>query len=177
MEVFTLTQADAVFIIDADAIISAQCPNPFETLPEGMFSVVGLSQRIDPDGRLAWCGNEFEWGKLIKLPGVTPLAANGWRYFNSGMMMVWRTQHESVVNKAFELCHIPNDLGWIEQTPINYACKLLGVQMNYAEERWNYIHPMCLGPMWKTMRAYAAWVYHGAGDPSRISWLKEVDWR
>lgn len=178
MEAFDLTDAGAVFIIDADAIISAECPNPFESLPAGEFSAVGLSRRIDPDGHLQWLGVQHEWrDKLLILPGVEFIDPGDWRYFNSGVMLAWRDQHEAAFRVAFEVCHIPNQMSWIEQTPLQYALKKLGCAVHYADDRWNFIHPMMIGGDWTRMRSTGVWVYHGAGDPSRMNWLGRVDWR
>lgn len=176
LEAFTLCDADSVFIIDADAIISSRCPNPFEILPQETFSVVGLSKRIDPDGQLAWCGNSFEWGMVNELPGIEPLPSDGWHYFNSGMMLAWRSSCMAAMALAHEMCQIPNRCGWIEQTFINWALKKLSTPMHCADETWNFIHPQTLGPTWKDMAATGVYVYHGAGEPDRLQWLSEVKW-
>jgi hypothetical protein len=176
LEPFMLTDADAVFIIDADAVISSRCPNPFAVMPEEQFSVVGLSKRIDPDGQLAWCGNVFEWGMVNALPGIEPVPSDGWSYFNSGMMLAWRTTCMPAMALAHEMCRIPNRCGWIEQTFINWTLKKLSVPMHYADERWNFIHPQTLGPNWRDMNAVGGWVYHGAGEPDRLHWLPETKW-
>jgi len=171
LQVFDLT--------DADAIIRSDCPNPFETLPAGHFSAVGLSPRVDPGGDILSCGNDYEWGLMLALPGVEYLPADGWNYFNSGVMLAYRKQHQAAMDLAYSICRIPNTLGWIDQTPINYACKLLNVDVHWADERWNFIHGCTLGADWMNMHAYqpGAWIYHFAGEPGREGILPVVRWR
>jgi hypothetical protein len=178
LEPFTLTDADAAFIIDCDAIISAAAPNPFETLPQ-MFCAGGMSPRIDPDGQLQWCGVQHEWrDKLLTLPGVDQIDPGDWRYFNSGVMLAYRNQNTEAFKQALEICHIPNQLGWIEQTPLQYALKKLGGQMFWFGESWNFIHPQTLGPDWIDMTKHLSVnVYHGAGEPDRLQWLARCKWR
>lgn len=179
MEAFDVTDADAAFIIDCDTIINGRAPNPFETLPAGAFSAVGMSQRLDPDGHLQWLGTTHEWrDKLNVLPGVEPLDPGDWRYFNSGMMLAYRSEHKAAMDLALSICRIPNQMGWIEQTPIQYALKKLGCVVHYADERWNLIHPMSVWPdSFLEMAKTGAYVYHGAGDPSRLQWLPRVQWQ
>jgi hypothetical protein len=176
LEAFEITGADAVFIIDADAIISSLCPSPFEALPQDKFSVTELSTRIDPDGQLATCGNVFEWDQVNALPGVDPIPSDGWKYFNSGMMYAIREHHQAAMDLAFEMCHVSNRCGWIEQTFINWALKKFAVPMFYAPETWNFIHPQTLGPHWLEMLATGIYCYHGAGEPDRMHWLAECKW-
>jgi hypothetical protein len=178
MEVFSITDADVAFIIDCDAIISSQAPNPFDSLPDNKFSAVGLSPRIDPDGHLQWLGVGHEWtDKLLILPGVEYVPSDGWRYFNSGVMLAYKALHQEAMDLAFKICHIPNQMGWIEQTPIQYALKKLGCPVFYAPEEWNFIHPMTMGSNFLDMKSTGVYVYHGAGDPSRMDWLAKVRWQ
>ena len=179
LEAFDICDADAVFIIDADAIIRSDCPNPFEVLPKGHFSVVGLSPRVDPGGDILSCGNDYEWGLMLALPGVEYMPADGWNYFNSGVMLAYREQHKAAMDLAYSICRIPNALGWIDQTPINYACKRLGVDVHWADERWNFIHGGTLGKDWMTMHAYqpGAWIYHFAGECGREHVLPLIAWK
>jgi hypothetical protein len=177
MQAFQVTDADAVFIIDADAIISAKCPNPFTTF-EPTFMAVGLSRRIDPDGHLAWLGNTHEWrDKLNVLPGVEPIDPGDWKYFNSGVMLAWREACEAAFTEAFRICNIPNQMGWIEQTPIQYGLKKFNVPVQYGGEEWNYIHGYTLGIDWWDMKTHNMWIIHFAGDPARLQWLPIMRWR
>lgn len=177
-EVFSLTDADAAFIIDCDAIINEKAPNPFETLP-AMFCAGGMSPRIDPDGRLQWTGVQHEWrDKLLPiLPESERIDPGDWRYFNSGVMVAYRDQNKEVFDLAHSICKIPNQLGWIEQTPLQYALKKLDVPMHWFDDTWNFIHPMMLGGNWGDMSATGKYVYHGAGDPDRLRWLAAVRWQ
>jgi hypothetical protein len=168
---FAYTTSEAVFIVDADAVISARCPNPFQTLPADLLSVVDLTPRVDPVGAILRHA-EGEWKKVSAQP------LGGWPYFNSGVMLAWREAHEAVFRQAYDLAqrqHPP--LVWAEQTPLNYACQNSKVTLCLIDERWNYMRPQTLGPSWKDLAQHGIWIMHLAGDGQKYQLIPTLDWQ
>lgn len=170
--------AEAIFIVDADAIIRSDCPSPFENWPGGQLGVVGISQRIDPTGSIRECGR-WEWSKMLRLADwIDYVPHDSWRYFNSGIILAFRDKHEEIFDLAMKISRVPNDLGWIEQTPLNYAAKKLRADIHYAAEAWNYISPEGMNSLnGDFSRLMPAWICHFAGCPGRESFMQHIRWR
>lgn len=172
-----LSDADEFFILDADTVISALCPSPFETFsgPE-LIAVQNGSQRFHDLPQIRAC-EAYEWAKLQQEePRLKVVPYYVGYYFNSGMMLVKRAHHKEMFNLIADIVQTDHGLGWNDQTPINMCAALMGIVVNLVPEIWNFIHPSVLGTHWLDMSKTGAYVYHGAGEPARIKWLPEVIW-
>lgn len=184
-----LYSSDRIFILDADTIVRNDCPSPFETFPDpSRFVAVAVTDRVDPNGSIRRAAVE-EWTRMLKLPGVSYLSYDNWRYFNSGVMLVSRAFHYDILKEALSICKVPNDLGWVDQTPLNYAVKKHDCPIIYADETWNCVG--CSYPYTPRLGVHIddvlagrtqssitmdRWIYHYAGAPGRERILQIVDW-
>lgn len=167
---FAYTTSEAVFIVDADAVISARCPDPFQTFPADLLSVVDLTTRVDPLGAIQRYA-EGEWRQVTAQP------LGGWPYFNSGVMLAWRGAHQAVFRQAYDLVqrqHPP--LVWAEQTPLNYVCRDGDVPLCLINETWNFMRPETLGPDWRDLGKHGIHIMHLAGDPKKYQLIPTLLW-
>jgi hypothetical protein len=175
---FELSSANEFFILDADTVVSAECPNPFETFsgPE-LIAVANGSERFGDLCQIRSC-EEYEWNKL---KAEEPRLSNAFRipgqYFNTGMMLVKRAHHKACFDLIADIVKTDHGLGWNDQTPINMAVRALGIKVRLVDEKFNYIHPMMLGGGWLKMKSTGACIYHGAGEPGRELWLPRIIWQ
>lgn len=189
---FLRSAFDEIFILDADMIVSARCPNPFEAFGgAGRAATSDASQREACYPLIAVANGSGRFGDYGQIKGaehyeVTKLRAQEPRlagaaydpntYFNTGMMLARRAAHAAMFQLAFDVCHVDHGLGWVDQTPLNLAATKLGVPVQLADERWNYIHPVMLGRGWEDMRTKDAFIYHFAGETGREHILPTVKW-
>jgi hypothetical protein len=175
---FQLSGADEFFILDADVVVSAQCPNPFETFigPE-LVAVQNGSARFGDLPQIRGC-ECFEWEKLKREePRLAQCVYTPGIYFNTGMILARRAHHKEMFDLIADIVKTDHGLGWNDQTPINMCALACGVKVRLASERFNYIHPCMLGGGWMNMNSTGTWIYHGAGEPDRINWLPKVIWK
>lgn len=175
---FRRSAYDEVFILDADTLVSSSAPDPFELFsgPE-LIAVRNGSERFGDLSQVRSC-ECYEWEKLLaqegRLAGAKYIEGS---YWNTGMILARRKNHEAMFRLASEVALIDHGLGWVDQTPLNMAAIIAGVNVNLVSESWNYIHPYMLGAEWMDMTKFPdVYVYHGAGEPSRIVWLPNVKW-
>ena len=116
----------------------------------------------------------YEWGKLAsedaRFDGIPWIEGE---YFNSGVVLAKRCFHERMFGLALDVVQTDHGLGWNQQTPFCMAAKKLGVPVRLVDERWNFIHPLCLGPEWYKH----AYIAHMAGEPGRETVLPSLRWR
>lgn len=175
---FRLSGADEFFILDADTVVSSQCPNPFETFtgPE-LVAVPNGSDRFGDLWAIRSC-EAFEWNKLQREePRVAGAVYSQGQYFNTGMMVVRRLYHEALFELISDIVQVDHGLGWCDQTPIVASAAALGSPVRLVGEEWNFIHPCVLGPNWLSMRATGKFIYHFAGEPGREHVLPTVAWQ
>ena len=175
---FELTDRDAYFVLDADTLVSAECPNPFVVFPGPELVAVSNGSARFPDlVQILGC-EFFEWAKLAaEEPRLAGAQYQIGGYFNTGMMLLKRRAHAEMFRLVSDVVKADHGLGWNDQTPINMAAVALAVKVWLVDERWNYIHPRTLGGGWLKMRSTGQYIYHGAGEPSRNEWLNRADWR
>jgi hypothetical protein len=175
---FDLTDAEEIFILDADVVVSEACPNPFETFPgPELVAVQNGSERFGDLWQIRSC-ERYEWDKLSR-EDVRFADVPYWvgRYFNTGMMLVRRAHHKELFELIRDVVQTDHGLGWNDQTPINAAVAKLRIPLRLTDERWNFIHPCMLGGGWANMISTGVWIYHGAGEPDRIGWLPVIKWQ
>lgn len=174
---FEFCNHDEFFILDADTVVSSQCPNCFETFnwPE-VVAVRNGSLRFVDLWQIRSC-EEYEWQKLREEePRLADVIYTPGTYWNSGMMLVKRQYHKEMFDLVSDIVQTDHSLGWNDQTPLNMCALACGIKTFYAPEQWNYIHPCMLGGDWLNMKATGTFIYHGAGEPNRINWLPRVIW-
>lgn len=122
--VFDLVPADRILLIDSDAIINKNCPNPFE-----LYSNLGVVDGA-PERLINYAGIKEHINKEL-----TIFNDSVGFYFNSGVMLVNRKDHESCFDYAKYL--YKDELAWHDQTPLNIAMK--SCTMDILDETWNFI--------------------------------------
>jgi lipopolysaccharide biosynthesis glycosyltransferase len=167
---------ERVMIVDADIVISESCIDPFHLidLVEDALHVVPVTPRV---GQQNIDIAQDEWYRLnLLMPEEDRIPYGDWQYFNSGVMIANRKFHKEMFDLAYKICKIPNNLCWIDQTPLNWAAKKLGVKMNYLDETWNYVGPqhMHQDGNYEKMNKY---IYHFAGSPERLDIIPNVHWK
>lgn len=165
--VFRLLPYDEVFSLGADTLVSEECPSPFEAFPDPAFLYV--VRDCSPHG----C-QDYEWKKLIDQEPHLACPQNHDTYFNSGMMLARRAAHAGMFDQAFEISSTDHGLGWVDQTPLNVAAVLQGVQVRFIDERWNDIRS---AGAFIGMRRGGPYIVHFAGCPGREERLKTLPWR
>ena len=172
---FADTPFDEVLILDADTLMSINCPNPFEEFPGPELITVqnGNPERFGDYWAIKNC-ERYEWNKLASeddrfagLPWVDG------EYFNSGVVLAKRRHHESMFALALSVVQVDHGLGWNQQTPFNMAARKLGVPVRLVDERWNLIHGLFLGNEWYRQ----AHIIHFAGETNRERILPTLPWR
>lgn len=154
---------ERALIVDADAVISANCPNPFETFPEEQLTVV--TDRQTPCGARDKAEAD-EW-KIVTGRDKPPA-----RYFNSGVILASAEHHASRFRVAMDLCEKFPDLCWHDQTPFNVAFEDYP-QVNFADATWNFFNPADRVPEWPRMVKN---IYHFPGNPARLTQIPNVLW-
>ncbi len=165
---------ERLFIIDSDCIIRSDTPSPFN-FDKDIFGAVQNQQARHPGAyKTANVQGAKQGIELVKkyknLVSDIDIEWLSNYFFNSGVLLVNRDRHESVLDFAFGLCDNVPGLMWWDQIPLNVSMYLLlGNYTNLGEE-WNYQFPYYLDRM-------AAYVYHFAGLPTRYEDLKHVNWK
>ena len=169
--VFRTGAYEEMIIVDADTIISACCPNPFEEFPDEQ-------EFIAVRDRSPYECQQSSWSRHVtKRPDLnSPLDSA--RYFNTGMFVVRRKAHEEMMNFACDICREDFGCSWSDQTPINLAAILKGVKVKLVDERWNFLAVQRFAQFMEIgHHPEGPYILHGAGDPDRIHWLHTVKWQ
>jgi len=173
IKLFTEIDAEHVLVLDSDIVINSLAPNPFEIFPQDCMTVVQNASPRHPQFSDVKKIEQEEWAKIEEECG--PVAYVPEEYFNTGVMLVKKELHTEVFRMAKETHqHLSTKnigLNWVDQTPINYVAKKLGVKLYFAADEWNYIFPP--DPV---MPAHI-YVYHFAGEPLRNERMPEVIWK
>lgn len=173
-----LPEMEEFFILDADIVVSSLCPNPFDEFDDRRFiAVANGSGRFADLWQIRSC-EQYEWGKLAaEEPRVAGTVYQAGAYWNSGMMLAKCRYHKEMFDLVSDIVQTDHGLGWNDQTPLNMSALACGIEIGYAPESWNYIHPYMLGDGWGDMANFPAiYIYHGAGEPDRINWLPVIKW-
>jgi lipopolysaccharide biosynthesis glycosyltransferase len=138
--VFDLVPADRILLLDSDTLITNNSPNPFE-LYSNLGVVDGAPKRL-----INYYGIKEHINRELSI-----FNENVNFYFNSGVMLINRKDHESCFDYARYLYR--DDLEWHDQTPLNIALK--SCQMDILDETWNFIP--------QTSNELDKFIYHFAG--------------
>lgn len=161
---------ERLLILDADLVVSAECPNPFELFGPEQLVVVSDRQTHNPARDKA---ETDEW-QIVTGQRLIPPA-----YFNSGMMLASREHHGALFAQAAGLCERFPHLCWHDQTPFNVAVYQYqnDLRVFYADDRWNFHNPAERVRHWQSMNQNRKYVYHFPGNPDRQRQIQEVNWR
>ena len=173
LRVFELCDADRVFFVDADAVISAGCPSPFEAFPGPGFVAADNQQKHMDGACLRACIDTLrtDFALIAQQYGKTgPLPVPG-HFINSGVWLASRNPHAELLKRAYEIA--TDNFGrtaWRDQSALNYA---LIEGRHYVVEMpatWNYQFPpdSGAGPMQE-------FIYHWAGGDNRDR-IEGVNW-
>ena len=174
--VFEKTDADEALTLDADTVISSACPSPFERFdgPEFVAVINGNPERFGDIDAIRQC-EVFEWQRLQERePALASAQYVAGRYWNSGMMLARRAYHAEMFRLALDVVHRDNGCGWVDQTVLNMAAIVTGVQVRFANESWNMIHPEGLPGFPRMDHGY---IWHFAGSPGRENILPRIQWQ
>lgn len=159
-----------ILILDADMVVSSECPNPFEVFTEQTFAVVTDRQTHNPARDKAETDEwEIVTGKREKIPF----------YFNSGFILASYRHHVPIFNEAATLCEEHPHLCWHDQTPFNVSLHLAPVPIAVcqADMCFNFQNPCGRIRDWQDMRKSGQYIYHFPGNPDRNHQIKQVTWR
>lgn len=159
------SEYERLMILDADTVISAQAPNPFDLFPEDKLTVVTDRQTHQPARDKA---EADEW----RIVTVLERPSN---YFNTGMMIASRA-HQPLFELAYGLCEQYPSLSWHDQTPLNVVMSQHQHLLNYTDQSWNFHNPNKRLPNWQNMAETKQNIYHFPGNPDRLKLISEVQW-
>lgn len=168
---FTLCpEADRILIIDADAVIAQSCPSPFDQFEGKSFVVVKNQQahfppmylRVNPD-----LMNEDLMRIYERYPRLETFDLSG--FFNTGVVLADRSCQAAFDHALDIFLHTPQ-LQFLDQSPLNYAMALSGIEITYAEPTWNYQFP-------RVGQIMSQYIYHFAGLPNRYAVLETINWK
>ncbi len=176
LRAFHICNHDRIFLIDSDTVIRHDTPSPFELVPPDKFGAVKNAQPHHPhiytfsnfgiavrDLNKIIQNNELEEYNI----DIDYLANN---FFNSGVVVLTRESHEEVLEYAWKLFVGAKGVQWWDQLPLNVSVLLKLGEYKDLGQGWNYMFPNSFHKM-------NAYIYHFAGNPSRYSILKTVNWR
>lgn len=148
-----LAHYDRVLYFDADILVSSQCPDIAELVPEDSLGVVE-----DPSGEL-WWKRHAEIERMEKRFGKLP----EWdqRYFNAGMMMLSSRHRELLTFNRKRL--LPGR--WPDQTALNYFSAQWSLQKTFLDPKFNFL-PGSKGWEQDQVRRNAM-VIHYAGETAK----------
>ncbi len=175
LKAFDLCPHSRIFVVDADAIIRSDAPNPFENMDQNYLWAVKNQQLHHPSfyqhANVILAKQQIE--EILK---HKPIKYNfdvdevSRDFFNSGVVMLNRELHEPILALAYWLLLRVPGINWWDQIPLNIAAyTLLGGYHELGIE-WNYMFPTNRVKM-------NAYIYHFAGDNCRYEILKTLDWK
>lgn len=172
LKAFELCDADRVFYVDADTVISAGCPSPFELFPADAFvgcknnqpQMTGECERacVDTIARDLMAINKVLDQDLPNYPI---------NFVNSGVWLVSREHHAPLLRRAYEIVALSvGQTAWKDQSALNYALIELKTPVLVIDNTWNYQFPpdTADGPMREL-------IYHWAGGDNRDQ-IDKVNW-
>jgi D-inositol-3-phosphate glycosyltransferase len=171
--VFELTDADRIFYIDADTVISAGCPSPFDVFPEDAFVACNNQQGQMPESSRNACEDTIA-RDLLTINQILGVVGPTYpkRFINSGVWLASRKFHTDVLKLALDAslrCLGRTD--WKDQSALNHALIITRTPVYEASSTWNYQFPSDTGsePMTDL-------IYHWAGGENRDQ-IAKVNWR
>lgn len=153
-----------IMSLDADVVVSAQCPSPFETFPADRMIVVSDRQTHCPARDKA---------EIDEVELVTCERRKMANYFNSGMIIASVDYHLKIFEVAAMTCEQNRHLCWHDQTPFNVAAERWS-NLEFVDETWNFLNPCGRIANWQQMQKN---IYHFAGNPSRHPQIAETNWK
>lgn len=172
LSAFELCDAERICILDADTIIRADCPSPFEKFPSEIITAcINKQPHLAPFYLQAASVIEPKEMKLIleaKPEGTVNFDYK--HYINTGFLVAERHSHQHVFELARHIYLSVDGFGWHDQTPLNYAIAYTKAGVHLADLTWNYCMPGNQLRMHK-------WIYHYAGSPERYDILRKIDWQ
>lgn len=174
LKAFELCDADRIFYVDADTVISASCPSPFARFPEDAF--VAVDNQQDPmteDCRRACADNiARDFITINQALGLDAGPTYPKSFVNSGVWLASRELHAGVLATALETARISSGLTeWKDQSALNHALIMARTAVLKADAAWNCQFPpdTGAGPMTR-------YIYHWAGGENRER-MDRVNWR
>jgi hypothetical protein len=169
---FDICDADRIFCLDADTIVWAGCPSPFDYASEVCFFAALNKQRqmgayID-HGRVI---EQHEFQRIYDA-GFDKIDFNFELFINSGMWAGSKKHHANVLARALEIGLKAGNLHWWDQAALNYALGEHRTSLQIPNSTWNYCLPSF--GQWQKMERY---IYHFAGMPDRLKIMPQIDWR
>ena len=172
LKAFDLCDADRIFYVDADAIISEECPNPFEAFPPDIFVAVPNQQpQMTESCRIACADNIMHDLRTIT-EHFGPINAQDVALFiNAGFWIASRQYHEAMLKMALEISLAMLGItAWHDQSALNYALMKMQIPVLRLPETWNYQFPPDTGAGEMTK-----FIYHWAGGENRNR-IPGVNW-
>lgn len=171
LKIFDIVDADRVFYIDADAIISEKAPSPFDVCPVELFGVVRNSSDRMWDQRELEVKENADIEVLSEYFSENIIVDN---YFNAGMM-VFSKNHQKMLDYAWDIfVNIDiHKLVWNDQPVLNFSASKLMTPMLYMGEEWNFMGHEEIDD-WTNLDKF---IYHFAGTGNRHTILKGLQWR
>jgi D-inositol-3-phosphate glycosyltransferase len=173
LKAFELCDADRVFYVDADTIISGGCPSPFELFPDDAFVACQNQQEHVPSSSLTACldtiARDFNTiNSILKCDG--PSYPKG--FINSGIWLASRKYHLDTFQYAYDisiLCRGKTE--WKDQSALNYALISNQIPVLEIPPTWNFQFPPDTG-----QGIMEKFIYHWAGGENR-SQIDRVNWQ
>ena len=166
-----LPDADRICYIDADTVISVDCPSPFRQFPPDAFVAARNQQAHMPAGSWRACFDVYVrdiitiGGRFGKVPPYTEA------FINSGFWVASRTAHAGLLLEAAEVSvACEGKTAWHDQSALNYILLKHETPVLKASDTWNYQFPPDTQE-----RAMAAWIYHYSGNEGRDR-IDGVNW-
>jgi D-inositol-3-phosphate glycosyltransferase len=173
LRAFELCDADRIFYIDSDTVISADCPSPFDVFPEDAFVACENQQEQMTELCRNACADNIARDLLTinEVMGVN-LPNYPTNFINSGMWVASRALHSDVLKYALKValaCH--GRTAWMDQSALNHALISARTPVYKPAPTWNYQFPpdSGSGPM-------ENFIYHWAGGENRDQ-IDGVNWR
>jgi D-inositol-3-phosphate glycosyltransferase len=174
LKCFELTDADRVFYADADIVISANCPNPFEVFPEDAFVAANNQQDQMTEACRNACADNIarDLRDIMAMRGLGETKNYPATFINSGVWLASRTHHMDVLALALGVSlKMEGKTAWKDQSALNYALIHTETAVLMPSSSWNYQFPPDTGsgPM-------EHFIYHWAGGEDRDQ-IDGINWQ
>lgn len=170
LRAFDFTDADDIFMVDADTIIRHNTPSPFVELPDVFCACINKQPHLGMHLDAARLIEPSEFDKIYAA-GFPRVDFNFDMFVNSGVWKANREQHKKILDYAYMVGLTTGTLGWWDQAALNYSLASHKTPVHLADITWNY----CMPPShFEPMTHY---IYHFAGVPPRLEILPLIDWR
>jgi len=161
-----LPDARRVFYMDADTVVRADCPSPFEAFPDEapLYAVKDGSLRLEN-----WHDLRREHARAAEdMRRLFGVALDLDRYFNAGVLLLSRDAHHDQIRAVRTVAMLNPNVTFADQSYLNVVAHRAGLVL--VPETWNYIQPQKFPVM-------SHWIYHFAGCAARRQrLLPQADW-